>query len=91
MADQLCPKRQQGRSSGTYLALAALNRAIHPVGKRHFWEWLARTVLVEEVPGVSAEARSSQRFWNRLRQWEPEKMRTLWKELLEKVSAKSGD
>ncbi|MBE7502182.1 MAG: hypothetical protein HS113_18160 [Verrucomicrobiales bacterium] len=45
LADQLCPKRHQGLSAGTYLALAALNRAVHPVSKRGFWDWVAQTVL----------------------------------------------
>jgi transposase len=85
LADQLCPKRQQGLSPGTYLALAAINRAVHPVSKRGFWDWVAGTVLVRAVPELSAEALSSQRFWDHFQGWEPEKLQALWKELLERA------
>jgi transposase len=90
LADQLCPKRPQGLSPGTYLALAALNRAVHPVSKRGFWDWLAGTVLVRAVPGLSAEALSSQRFWDHLERWEPEKVGALWKGLLERAVPREG-
>lgn len=85
LADQLCPKRKQGLSAGTYLALAAINRAVRPVSKRQFWEWLAGTVLVREVPSVTPEALSSQRFWDHLARWESATLRSLWKGLLEKA------
>ena len=85
LADQICPKRQQGLSSGIYLALAAINRAVHPVSKRKLWDWLAGTVLVREVPGVSEEALSSQRFWDHFEAWEPDALRALWKGLLERA------
>lgn len=90
LADQLCPKRQQGLSAGTYLALAAINRAVRPVSKRHLWEWLAGTVLAREVPGVSAEAVSSQRFWDHFERWEPDTLRALWKGLLERAVQREG-
>ena len=32
--DQLCPKRDQGLSTGAYIAIAAVNRAIQPDSKR---------------------------------------------------------
>lgn len=85
LADELCPKRRQGLSAGTYLALAAVNRAVQPVSKRGFWDWLSGTALVRAVPEVSAEALSSQRFWDHLELWEPEKVRTLWKGLLQRA------
>jgi transposase len=90
LADQLCPKRQQGLSPGLYLALAALNRAVHPVSKRQFWDWLAGTALVRAVPHLSAEALSSQRFWDHLEGWEPEKLQALWKGLLERAGQREG-
>jgi transposase len=90
LADQLCPKRAQGLSAGTYLALAAINRAVRPVSKRQFWDWLAGTVLVREVPEVSAEALSSQRFWDHFERWEPDTLRTLWKGLLERAVQREG-
>lgn len=90
LADHLCPKRQQGLSPGTYLALAAVNRAVQPVSKRGFWEWLSGTALVRAVPEVSAEALSSQRFWDHLVGWEPEKIEALWKGLLERAVQREG-
>jgi hypothetical protein len=60
LANELCPKRAQGLSVGTYLAVASVNQAVRPVSKRQLWEWLAKTVLVHQVPGVSAEAYQSQ-------------------------------
>jgi transposase len=90
LADQLCPKRQQGLSAGTYLALAAINRAIRPVSKRQFWDWLAGTVLAREVPGASPEALSSQRFWDHLSRWEAGTLRKLWQGLLEKAVGREG-
>lgn len=90
LANQLCPKRAQGLSAGTYLALAAINRAVRPVSKRQLWDWLAGTVLVREVPEVSEEALSSQRFWDHFERWEPERLRTFWKELLERAVQREG-
>jgi hypothetical protein len=37
--DAHCPKRQQGLSVGTYIALAALNRAIEPLSKSALFDW----------------------------------------------------
>lgn len=90
LANQLCPKRQQGLSPGIYLALAAVNRAVEPVSKRGFWEWLSGTALVRARPEFSAEALSSQRFWDHLVAWEPEKIEALWKGLLERAVQREG-
>lgn len=90
LTDQICPNRQQGLSPGTYLALAAINRAVRPVSKRKLWDWLAGTVLVREVPAVSEEALSSQRFWDHFEAWEPDALRALWKGLLERAVQREG-
>lgn len=90
LADQLCPKRQQGLSPGTYLALAAINRAVRPVSKRQLWDWLAGTVLVREVAGVAEAAVSSQRFWDHWERWQPERQQSLWKGLLERAVEREG-
>jgi transposase len=49
------------------------------------WEWLAKTVLVHQVPGVSAEALSSQRFWDHLVQLDAQKLSKLWQQLSERA------
>ena len=64
--DQLCPKRDQGLSTGEYIALAAVNRAVRPASKRSFWHWFSQTALLRCLPGASQEALSSQRFWDHM-------------------------
>ncbi len=41
--DRHCPKREQGLSPGESLALAALNRAIHPLSTSAMFDWFATT------------------------------------------------
>lgn len=64
--DQLCPKRDQGLTTGQYLAIAAINRAIKPTSKRSMWHWFSQTVLLRAVPNASKTALSSQRFWDHM-------------------------
>ena len=59
--DRACGSR--GRPSvGTYIALAAVNRAVCARSKRAFADWYAQTALARLVP-LPAEELSSQRFW----------------------------
>lgn len=83
LADQLCPKRKQGLSPGTYLALAAVNRAMQPCSKQGLWDWLQTTVLVEHLENIGPKALRSQRFWDNFSDLEPEQLQALWKQLLE--------
>lgn len=85
LADECCPKRKQGLSPGTYLALAAVNRAMQPVSKQGLWDWLQETVLVEQLQNVGPKALRSQRFWDNFASLRPEQLRELWKRLLEGV------
>ena len=64
--DQLCPKRDQGLSTGDYIRLAAINRAYDPVSKQAIWDWLSRTCLPRLWPKASAEQLTSQRFWDHI-------------------------
>jgi hypothetical protein len=64
--NQLCPKRDQGLSTGDYIRLAAINRAAHPVSKQAMWDWVARTCLPRLWPEASAEQLTSQRFWDHM-------------------------
>lgn len=90
LADQSCPKRKQGLSPGTYLALAAVNRAMQPCSKQGFWDWLQTTALVEHLDNVGPRALCSQRFWDNFSDLEPEQLRVLWKRLLEGVVAREA-
>src|SRR5207249_1362833 len=55
----------QGLSSGQYLLLAALNRAIAPTSKEHLADWYRRTILTRLLP-VDPARLSSQNFWNHM-------------------------
>src|ERR1700704_391360 len=69
LIDRHSPKRHQGLTTGQYLALAALNRAICPSSKRGRWDWFAQTGLVRYLPEASAEGLCSQRFWDHMHNW----------------------
>jgi transposase len=61
--DRACPKRAQGPSVGTLIALAAVNRAVCARSKRAFADWYAQTALARLV-ALPHSALSSQRFWD---------------------------
>ena len=63
LIDRHCPKRRQGLTTGQYLAIAAINRAISPRSKRSMWVWFSQTVLRRHMPSASEAALASQRFW----------------------------
>src|SRR5450759_361141 len=56
----LPPKRHQGLSTGQYLLLAAINRAVSPTSKLQFADWYRQTVLTRLLLADPA-ALSSQR------------------------------
>jgi hypothetical protein len=58
--DRACPNRFRP-SLGTYIALAAINRAVCARSKRAFADWYAQTALARLLP-LPAELLSSQRF-----------------------------
>ncbi len=59
--DRACPARGSP-SVGTYILLAAINRAVCARSKRAFADWYAQTALARLVP-LPAETLTSQRFW----------------------------
>jgi len=62
--DDRLPKREQGAPSvGTYLLLAALQRAIAPGSKASLAQWHAQSCLRRLMPARSSQL-SSQRFWD---------------------------
>jgi transposase len=88
--DALCPKRNQGLSTGQYLAIAALNRAIRPQSKRCLWEWFSQTVLLRYLPEASREALSSQRFWDHMDRIDADTAAAIWKNILRDVAEREG-
>lgn len=88
--DRLCPKRDQGLSTGDYLLVAALNRAIAACSKRSIWEWFASTVLIRLLPGANKSALTSQRFWDHMARIDRSGARAIWKEVLTGVVEREG-
>jgi transposase len=83
--DQLCPKRDQGLSTGDYIRLAAINRAYDPVSKQAMWDWLSRTGLPQWWPEASAGQLTSQRFWDHMDRIEPPTAQAIWQQLIAQV------
>jgi len=83
--DKLCPKRQQGLTTGEYLVTAAINRAISPNSKRSMWEWFSQTILLRQLPHASKSAISSQRFWDHMDRIKGHMPLTIWKNILKGV------
>jgi transposase len=83
--DILCPKRNQGLSTGEYLNIAAINRAICPHSKRSMWGWFSQTVLLRQVPNASKEALSSQRFWDHMDRIDLDHAAQIWKHIIKGV------
>ena len=86
----LCPKRNQGLSIGEYIAIAALNRAMHPTSKNSLYEWFSTTVLRREFPNASEKALSSQRFWSHMDQIQPEMALKMWTHIIKDVIRVEG-
>jgi transposase len=88
--DRHCPKRRQGLTTGQYLTIAAINRAISPRSKRSMWEWFSQTVLLRRLPSASPAALASQRFWDHMNAITPEAAAAIWEDLLRGVIEAEG-
>jgi transposase len=80
--DRHCPKRRQGLTTGQYLVIAAINRAISPRSKRSMWVWFSQTVLRRHLPSASEAALASQRFWDHMDSVTPIAAAAVWKDWL---------
>ena len=85
VVDGLCPKRDQGLSTGQYLSIAAVNRAMQPKSKRSMWSWFSQTALVRFLPEASKNALGSQRFWDHMDRVDADKAIKIWQRVLELV------
>ena len=83
--DRECPKRPQGLSTGQYLAIAALNRAIGPESKRSMWNWFSQTTLLRHLPQATADRLSSQQFWNHMDRVGETSCGVVWRNILQGV------
>jgi transposase len=79
------PKRSQGLSTGQYLAIAAVNRAMEPKSKRSLWDWFAGTVLLRHLPKASKPSLSSQRFWDHMDRIPAARAAEIWSDILRGV------
>jgi transposase len=83
--DTLCPKRDQGLSTGEYIAIAALNRGICPQSKRSMWEWFSQTAMIRYIPDAREAALTSQRFWDHMDRIDSEDASQIWQKILKGV------
>jgi len=85
-----CGTRSRGLSTGDYLAIAALNRAIRPHSKRALWQWFSQTVLLRHFPDASQPRLSSQRFWNHMDRIKQPDVMAIWQSILEGLVHREG-
>ena len=83
--DALCPKRDQGLSTGAYIAIAAMNRSICPYSKRSMWEWFSQTALMRYFPHADKSMLSSQRFWDHMDRIDAETAPVIWENTIKGV------
>ena len=83
--DRHRPKRRQGLTTGQYLAIAAINRAISPPSKRSLWDWFSQTALRRRLSSASQGTLSSQRFWDHMDAVKPEAATAIWNDLVKDV------
>ena len=84
--DRHAPKRDQGRSVGKYITLAAINRCVEPKSKRAFAEWYVDTALARLCP-FPAKLLTSQRFWDHMQRLDADTIRRIEYELTEHLLA----
>jgi transposase len=83
--DTLCPKREQGLSTGAYIAITAMNRGICPYSKRSMWEWFSQTALMRYFPHADKAMLSSQRFWDHMDRIDAETAPVIWENIIKGV------
>ncbi len=81
--DARCPKRTQGLSTGEYLAIAALNRAMSAESKRSLWKWFSQTTLLRDFPEATADRLSSQQFWNHMDRIPETTCAAIWQDIFQ--------
>ena len=89
LIDQVVPKRRQGLSTGEYLLLAAINRAVHPTSKAQLEGWYRQTALRRIVPAGAGEL-SSQAFWNHMDHLEESHITAIERELSQRLVRQFG-
>jgi transposase len=84
--DRQCSHRPtRALSTGDYLAIAALNRAIRPQSKRSLWQWFSQTTLQRRFPRASQKRLSAQRFWDHMDRIQEADIPVIWHDLLRRL------
>jgi transposase len=83
--DELVPKRNQGLSVGSYMVLAAINRAVQPTSKKSFYEWFQQTVLSDAFPEANEKTLSSQSFWNHMFELDQDVLMSIENEITKRI------
>lgn len=84
------PKRDQGPSTGHYIVLAALNRALDPCSKSAIGDWYEQSIL-KRIWRFPKSAFSSQRFWDHMDRINADAITRMEEELLQRILGKFGD
>ena len=79
-----------GASIGTYLILAAINRAIEARSKRGFAKWYRKSCL-ERLSGIAPEALSSQAFWTAMDRFPMEAGQQVLSAILPRLLQEAGE
>jgi transposase len=89
LIDRHVPKRRQGLSTGQYLLLAAINRAVHPTSKAKLADWYQHTALTRLIPATGKQL-SSQSFWNHMNFFREEHIEAIEAELSRRLVDQFG-
>ncbi len=88
--DRHVPESARGRSVGTTLLLAALNRASRPRSKRGWAAWAQQTSLHRLFPEGHLEQLTSQFFWDQMHCVQLEALRAIEDELTQVIVKELG-
>jgi hypothetical protein len=83
LVNRQCGARSRGLSTGEYLTIAALNRAIRSHSKRSLWQWFSQTVLLRHFPQASPKRLTSQRFWDHMDRIQESDVQPIWQSILQ--------
>jgi transposase len=88
--DKYVPKREPGLSFGSYLVLAAINRAVLPIDSTTtFYEWFNETVLAGSFPEGNQQTLSEQsfeqNFWNQMVELNQDVIRKIENEITKNI------
>jgi transposase len=88
--DKLCPKRNQGLTIGTYLAIAAINRATESTSKNGMWDWFRQTSLYRVLPNADRDSLQSQRFWDHMNAVSIDDAKVVWQTIIDRCLKKES-